>query len=357
MPRRDSSRRLSSEFRHCQGILLVAVAAVFFTSTSAIAQTLINGAGATFPAPIYTKWFSNYRSVESSVAINYQAIGSGGGIRQITEGTVDFGASDGPMSDEQLNSYRQKHGFGILHFPTVLGAAVPTYNIPGVNASLKFTPEVLANIFLGNVTNWNDPAIQKTNPGVKLPTTDIVVVHRSDGSGTTYCWTDYLSKVSPQWAKRVGKNTSVRWPVGLGGKGNDGVTGLVKQTPGAIGYVELIYAASNKLPYGSVQNSSGAFVKADIPSVSAAAANVANNIPDDFRVSITNAPGKDAYPISTFTWLLIPSKISNAHKRDEIRKLLKWILTSGQSTAPSLNYAPLPKPVQTKELAAISKIQ
>lgn len=337
--------------------LLVLLAAGLFASGSGIAQTLINGAGATFPAPIYTKWFSDYRSVNRAIEINYQAIGSGGGIRQITEGTVDFGASDGPMSDEQLKAYREKHGSGILHFPTVLGAAVPTYNIPGVSASLKFTPEVLANIFLGKITSWNDPAIQKINPGVKLPKADIVVVHRSDGSGTTYCWTDYLSKVSPEWAKRVGKNTSVRWPVGLGGKGNDGVTGLVKQTQGAIGYVELIYAANNKLPYGSVQNSSSAFIKADISSVSAAAANVANNIPDDFRVSITNAPGKDAYPISTFTWLLIPSKISDTRKRDEIKAFLKWILTTGQSTAPSLNYAPLPKPVQTKELAAISKIQ
>jgi phosphate transport system substrate-binding protein len=318
---------------------------------------LINGAGATFPAPIYTKWFSDYRSVDSSIQVNYQAIGSGGGIRQITEGTVDFGASDGPMSDEQLKRYQEKHGFGILHFPTVLGAAVPTYNIPGLGTSLKFTPEVLANIFLGKITSWKDPAIQKINPGVSLPKTDIVVVHRSDGSGTTYCWTDYLSKVSPEWAKRVGKNTSVRWPVGLGAKGNDGVTGLVKQTPGAIGYVELIYAASNKLPYGSVQNSSGAFVKADLASVSAAAAGVAKNTPDDFRVSITNAPGQSASPISTFTWLLMPSKISDAHKRDEIKKFLKWILTTGQSTAPSLHYAPLPNAVQAKELAAISKIQ
>lgn len=336
---------------------VLVLTAGLLTGGIGFAQTLINGAGATFPAPIYTKWFSDYRSVDSSIQINYQAIGSGGGIRQITEGTVDFGASDGPMSDEQLNGYRQKHGFGILHFPTVLGAAVPTYNIPGVTASLKFTPDILANIFLGKITSWNDPAIQKINPGVKLPKADIVVVHRSDGSGTTYCWTDYLSKVSPEWAKRVGKNTSVRWPVGLGGKGNDGVTGLVKQTPGAIGYVELIYAANNKLPYGSVQNSSGAFVKADIASVSAAAAGAAKNMPDDFRVSITNAPGQNVYPISTFTWLLIPSKISDAHKRDKIKAFLKWILTSGQGTAPSLNYAPLPKSVETKELAAISKIQ
>lgn len=335
---------------------LVAISVSLVGGTGA-AQTLINGAGATFPAPIYQKWFSDYRSVDSSVQINYQAIGSGGGIRQITEGTVDFGASDGPMTDEQLSEYQKKHGFGILHFPTVLGADVPTYNIPGVKADLKFTPEALAGIFLGKITKWNDPEIQKSNPSVKLPSQDIVVIHRSDGSGTTYCWTDYLSKVSPQWAKQVGKNTSVRWPVGLGGKGNDGVTGLVKQTPGSIGYVELVYAASNKLPYGSVKNADGVFVKADTNSVSAAAAGAATNMPSDFRVSITNAPGKTTYPISTFTWLLIPSKISDSQKRDAVKKFLKWALTTGQSAAPSLDYAPLPKPVQAKEMAAIAKIQ
>jgi phosphate transport system substrate-binding protein len=337
-------------------VALVAASVLVVTGVGA-AQTLINGAGATFPAPIYQKWFSDYRSIDSSVEINYQAIGSGGGIRQTTEGTVDFGASDGPMTDEQLSEYQKKHGFGILHFPTVLGAAVPTYNIPGVSADLKFTPEALAGIYLGKITKWNDPQIQKINPSVKLPNQDIVVVHRSDGSGTTYCWTDYLSKVSSEWAKQVGKNTSVRWPVGLGAKNNDGVTGLVKQTPGSIGYVELIYAASNKLPYGSVKNSDGVFVKADISSVSTAAAGAAANMPDDFRVSITNAPGKSAYPISTFTWLLIPSRISDAQKRDAIKKFLKWALTTGQKATASLDYAPLPKSVQTKELAAISKIQ
>jgi phosphate transport system substrate-binding protein len=321
------------------------------------AQTLINGAGATFPAPLYTKWFSDYRSVDPSVQINYQAIGSGGGIRQITEGTVDFGASDGPMTDEQLKEYRAKRGSDVLHFPTVLGAAVPTYNVPGVTQSLAFTPEALANIFLGKITKWNDSAIQSANPKVKLPGTDIIVVHRSDGSGTTYCWTDFLSKVSPEWQKRAGRNTSVKWPVGLGAKGNEGVTGLVKQTPGSIGYVELIYAVKNKLPYGSVKNQAGAFVKADLKSVSAAAASAAQNMPDDFRVSITNAPGSDAYPISTFTWLLIPSRISDAGKREAIKKLLKWVLTSGQASAGSLEYAELPKPVQARELAAIAKIK
>jgi phosphate transport system substrate-binding protein len=291
------------------------------------------------------------------VQINYQPIGSGGGIRQITEGTVDFGASDGPMTDEQLKEYHDKRGSDILHFPTVLGAAVPTYNVPGVSESLNFTPEALAGIFLGKITKWNDPAIQKANPNVKLPSQEIVVVHRSDGSGTTYCWTDYLSKVSPEWAKQVGKNTSVKWPVGLGGKGNDGVTGQIKQTEGSIGYVELIFAVKNKLPYGSVKNSAGKFVKADMNSVVAAAAGAAKAMPDDFRVSITNASGADAYPISTFTWLLIPSHITDAAKRDALTKFLKWSLTTGQSSASSLDYAPLPKAVQTKELASIAKIK
>jgi phosphate transport system substrate-binding protein len=342
-----------------RGSLLCAtvLAAATLGATPLAAQTLINGAGATFPAPLYTKWFSDYRSVDPSVQINYQAIGSGGGIQQITEGTVDFGASDGPMTDEQLKNFRAKQGWDVLHFPTVLGAAVPTYNVPGVTQTLAFTPQALADIFLGKIKKWNDPAIQNANPKVKLPNEDIVVAHRSDGSGTTYCWTDFLSKVSPEWQKRVGKNTSVKWPVGLGGKGNEGVTGLVKQTPGSIGYVELIYAVKNKLPYGSVKNQAGAFVKADLKSVVAAAASVANTMPADFRVSITNAPGKEAYPISTFTWLLIPSHISDAGKREAIKKLLKWALTSGQSSAASLEYAELPKPVQIRELAAIAKIK
>lgn len=320
------------------------------------AQLLINGAGATFPAPIYQKWFSDYHKVNSSVQINYQAIGSGGGIRQITEGTVDFGASDGPMTDEQLKEYRSKQGHGVLHFPTVLGAAVPTYNLPGVSSSLNFTPQVLADIFLGKIKQWNDPAIQKINSGAKLPGTEIVVVHRSDGSGTTYCWTDYLSKVSPEWAKVVGKNTSVKWPTGLGAKGNDGITGLVKQTTGAIGYVELIYAEKNHLPVGAVRNHAGSFVKASLVSVSAAAASAAQNMPDDFRVSITDAPGNSAYPISTFTWLLIPEHVADATKRENLKKFVKWALTDGQNSVESLQYARLPKQVGAKELQDISKI-
>jgi len=317
----------------------------------------INGAGATFPNPIYSKWFDEYHKKYSNLQINYQSIGSGAGIKQVTEGTVDFGATDGPMSDEQLKAYQDKHGSGILHFPTVLGAVVPTYNIPGVDTSLNFTPEALAGIFLGKVTKWNDPIIAGTNKGVKLPDADIVVVHRADGSGTTYCWTDYLSKVSEEWKTKVSKGTSPNWPVGLGGKGNEGVTGTVKNTPNSIGYVELIYAEANKIPYGSVKNAAGAFVKASLASVSAAAAGAAKEMPDDFRVSITNAPGKDSYPISTFTWLLIPQKFSDAAKRDAMKGFVKWALNDGQNYAEGLSYAKLPKQVVAKELKAIDKIQ
>ena len=317
----------------------------------------INGAGATFPNPVYSKWFDEYQKKNSQVQINYQSIGSGAGIKQITEGTVDFGASDGPMNDEQLKAFQDKHGFGILHFPTVLGADVPTYNIPGVTAALNFTPEALAGIFLGKITKWNDPAITATNKGVSLPANDIVVVHRSDGSGTTYIWTDYLSKVSEEWKNKVGKGASVNWPVGLGGKGNEGVTGQIKNAPNSIGYVELIYAASNNIPYGSVKNSSGIFVKANLASVSAAAAAVAMTMPDDFRVSITNPPGKTAYPIASFTWLLIPEKFSDTAKRDAIKGFLNWMLADGQNYAEPLSYAKLPKEVIAKEKKALEKIQ
>src|SRR5438874_5938346 len=272
------------------GILLIGLGlASFFLAEATLS---ITGAGATFPYPMYSKWFDEYHKKNPSVEINYQSIGSGGGIRQVTEGTVDFGASDGPMNDEQLKAFQEKHGFGILHFPTVLGAVVPTYNIPGVTVALNFTPEALAGIFLGRITKWNDPAIAGANKGVSLPSEDIVVVHRADGSGTSYVFTDYLSKVSPDWKDKVGKGTSVNWPVGLGGKGNEGVTGLIKQTPNSIGYVELIYAAKNNIAYGAVKNASGAFVKADLAGVSEAAAGAAKDMPDDFRVSITNASGK-----------------------------------------------------------------
>jgi len=313
----------------------------------------LNAAGATFPYPIYSKWFDEYHKMMPNVEINYQSIGSGGGIRQLIAHTVDFGASDGPMSDDQLS----QAGFKILHFPTVLGAAVPSYNIPGVNTDLNFTQYALAGIYLGTITKWNDPVIANANPGVNLPNADIVVIHRSDGSGTTYIWTDFLSKASSDWASKVGKNTSVNWPVGLGGKGNEGVSGLLKQTPNSIGYIELIYAVQNNIPYGNVQNSSGQYVNASLDSVSAAAAAAAKTMPDDFRVSITNAPGKMAYPISSFTWLLIPQQIQDSGKRDIIKGFLKWMLTDGQKDCAGLSYAPLPGPVVTKELKAISEIQ
>jgi phosphate transport system substrate-binding protein len=318
---------------------------------------LINGAGATFPYPIYSKWFDEYHKKFTNVQINYQSVGSGAGIKQVTEGTVDFGASDAIMNDDQLKAYADKHGSGILHFPMVLGAVVPIYNVPGVNSALNFTPEALAGIFLGRVTKWNDPAIASANKGVNLPANDIVVVHRSDGSGTTYIWTDYLSKVSSDWNTKPGKGASISWPVGLGGKGNEGVSGLIRNTPNSIGYVELIYAVQTKIEYASVKNSSGDFVKADFGSVSAAAAGAAKDMPDDFRVSITNAPGKGAYPISSFTWLLIPAKFSDAGKRDAMKGFIKWGITDGQSYAENLSYAKLPKEVVAKELKAIDKIQ
>jgi phosphate transport system substrate-binding protein len=314
---------------------------------------LINGAGATFPYPIYSKWFDEYHKLHPNIQINYQSIGSGGGIRQVLAGTVDFGATDGPMTDEQLGQAKTK----VLHFPTVLGADVPTYNIPGFSGELKFTPEALAGIFLGKITKWNDAALTGPNPGAKLPGNDIVVVHRSDGSGTTYVWVDYLCKVSEEWKTKVGKGTSVNWPVGLGGKGNEGVAGLVKQTPNSIGYVELIYAIQSNLPYGRVRNSSGDFIKAELASVTAAAAGASKQMPDDFRVSITNAPGKTAYPIASFTWLLVPSTIQDGAKRKALVDFLHWMLTDGQNNAEPLAYARLPKEVVAKETKAISEIK
>jgi len=337
------------------GILLVGLGLAGF----ALAQGAlsITGAGATFPYPMYSKWFDEYHKKNPNVEINYQSIGSGGGIKQVTEGTVDFGATDGPMNDDQLKAYQDKHGSGILHFPTVLGAVVPTYNIPGVTTALNFTPEALAGIYLGKVTKWNDPLITGANKGVNLPGDDIIVVHRAESSGTTYVWTDFLSKVSEEWKTKVGKATAVKWPVGLGGQGNEGVTGTVKNTPDSIGYVELIYAESNKIPYGNVKNAAGVFVKASLGGVTAAAAGAAKAMPDDFRVSITNAPGKDAYPISSFTWLLIPAKFSDATKRDAIKGFVSWMLADGQNYAEALSYARLPKEVVAKEEKALSNIQ
>jgi len=337
--------------KRCLTTLLLCLAVL---ATGSWAQNL-NGAGATFPYPMYSKWFNEYHNMHPNIQINYQSIGSGGGIRQVTEGTVDFGATDGPMNNEQIAAFKQKRGTTVLHFPTVLGADVPAYSIPGATAELNFTPEALAGIFLGTIRKWNDPAIAKPNPNVKLPDADIIVVHRSDGSGTTYVWTDYLSKISPEWSSRVGKGTSVSWPVGLGGKGNEGVAGMVRQMSGAIGYVELIYAIENHMPYGRVRNSAGNFVKADLASVTAAAAGA--KVPDDFRVSITNAPGKDAYPISSFTWLLIPQNIKDATKREILKGFLGWMLTDGQKMTSALAYAPLPKELVAREEKAVATIQ
>jgi phosphate transport system substrate-binding protein len=328
-------------------LVSIAVGKITLTET-------INAAGATFPAPIYQKWFEEFHKVRPDVQINYQAIGSGGGIRQLTEGTVDFGASDMPMTDDQVKAITKYH---VLHFPTVLGGVVPVYNLGGVNAELRFSGETLANIYLGNIKKWNDAALKKDNPAVKLPNEDITVVHRSDGSGTSFVFTDFLSKVNPQWKSKVGANTTVNWPVGLGGKGNEGVSGLVKQTPYSIGYVELIYAVQNKMPFGLVKNAAGTFVKADLNTVMEAASGAAKNMPADFRVSITNAPGKNAYPISSFTWLLIPSKIDNSQKKAAIVDFLKWMLTTGQQDCARLSYAPLPEPVVAKVQQQIASIQ
>ena len=317
-----------------------------------VGQTTLNGAGATFPNPMYSKWFSEYHKLHSDVQINYQPIGSGGGIHQVIVGTVDFGASDMPMSDDQLKEAK----FKVLNIPTVMGAVVPAYNIPGVSGEVKFTPEALAGIFLGTITKWNDKAITGANSGANFPDKDIIVVHRSDGSGTSFIWTDYLSKVSADWKSQVGSGTSVKWPRGLGGKGNEGVAGSIRQLPGSIGYVELIYAAQNNITYGSVRNSSGNFMKASLAGVTAAAAS-APKMPADFRVSITNAPGKDAYPISSFTWLLIPAQSKDAAKGKILHDFLNWMVTDGQKMTTELTYAPLPDNVVQKVKEAIKEVK
>jgi phosphate transport system substrate-binding protein len=321
-----------------------------------VGQTTLNGAGATFPYPLYSKWFSEYRKLHSDIQINYQSIGSGGGIRQVTEGTVDFGASDMPMTDDQLKEAQGKLKTNILNIPAVLGAVVPAYNIPGVSGEVKFTPEALAAIFLGRISKWNDKAITSANPGVNLPDQNIVVVHRSDGSGTTFIWTDFLSKVSADWKSQVGSGTSVKWPVGLGGKGNEQVAGSIRQLSGSIGYIELIYAVQNNIPYGSVKNSAGVFLKASLEGVTAAAASV-KNIPADFRVSITNAPGKDAYPISSFTWLLIPAQSKDPSKGKILADFLNWMAADGQKMTSALSYAPLPDNVVQKVKEAIKQVK
>jgi phosphate transport system substrate-binding protein len=333
--------------------LATITAAVTLGGAALVAQTTqINGAGATFPNPIYSKWFSEYNKLHSNVQINYQPIGSGGGIQQVTKETVFFGASDAIMTDEQLKA-APGH---LYHFPTVLGAVVPVYNVAGA-ADLKFTGALLADIYLGKITKWNDAAIAKTNPGVKLPTTDITVVHRSDGSGTSFIFTDYLSKVSPEWKTKVGVNASVNWPAGVGGKGNDGVAGLVQQTPGSIGYVELIYALQNKIAYGAVQNAAGEFLKATVAGVTAAAAGAVANMPADFRVSITNAPGKGAYAISSFTWLLLYENPKDKAQAKVMVDFVKWALTDGQKYCEDLGYAKLPDAVVKLEMAQLAKIK
>jgi phosphate transport system substrate-binding protein len=318
--------------------------------TTAAAQ--INGAGATFPYPIYSKWFSEYNKLHPNVRINYQSQGSGAGIRQLTNRTVFFGASDQPMKDEQLASAPGP----ILHFPTVLGAVVPVYNLQGVTQELKFSGSLLADIVLGKVTKWNDPALVKLNPGVNLPNTNITFVHRSDGSGTTFVWADYLAKVSPEFKSKVGADSSLKWPVGIGGKGNEGVAGLVSQTPGSLGYVELIYALQNKIAYGAVQNSAGNFVKASIESVTAAAEGAAANMPADFRVSITNPPGDQAYPIASFTWILMYQSPEDKAQAKVMVDFMKWALSDGQQHARELGYAPLPRNVADMELKALEKV-
>lgn len=327
--------------------ILVTAAIAFAVTASASDSLLVNGAGATFPFPLYSKWFAEYNKLHPNLQFNYQSIGSGGGIQQITNGTVDFGASDAPMKDEQLAKAP-----GIIHIPTVMGAVVLTYSAP--IASLRLTPETISGIFLGKIQKWNDPAIAKVNAGTNLPDAAITVVHRSDGSGTSNIFTDYLSKVSPEWRDQVGAGTSVRWPVGLGAKGNEGVTGLVKQTPGAIGYVELAYANQNKLPTAELRNHDGRFVKAGMESTSAAAAGV--EVPEDFRVSITDAPGKDAYPVASFTYILVPRDQQDPVKAAALVRFLSWAVHDGQRFAAPLDYAPLPEKVVAKVSAKLETL-
>jgi phosphate transport system substrate-binding protein len=330
---------------------MAAVLTVMVTSVAGAQK--ITAAGATFPYPIYNKWFSEYAKAHPGVEINYQSIGSGGGIRQVSDGTVDFGASDGPMSDQQLADAKVK----VMHLPTVLGAVVPIYNIPGVNKELNFSGDVIADIYLGKITKWNDSRITKDNPGVNLPDKAILAVYRSDGSGTTYIFTDYLSKVNPDWANKVGKATSVKWPVGIGQKGSEGVAGMVRQTPGSFGYVELVYATQNNIQNGTVKNAAGKFLKATPEGATDAAAAAAKAMPADYRVSITNAAGPNSYPISSFTWLLIPTHFNDPAKGKAVKDFLTWMLDHGESEAAGMGYAPLPKQVQDMERKTIAKIQ
>lgn len=332
--------------------VVVAVGLCLATVAGATKLLLINGGGATFPYPIYSKWFSEYAKVDKTVNFNYQSIGSGGGVKQITVKLVDFGASDAPMTDEELKQVKGE----IFHLPTVLGGVVPVYNIPGVSAKLNFSQKALAEIYLGKIKKWNDPALVVANPGVKLPAESIVVVRRSDGSGTTFIWTDFLSKVSPAWLSRVGRGKSVSWPVGIGGKGNEGVSGLIQQVPNTIGYVELGYAVHNKLSYGRVENSAGEFIDCTAESVTQAAASTAATMPADFRVSITNAAGRGVYPIASFTWLLVYRQQEDQMKGKALIGFLKWMLRDGQKLAVPLGYAPLPPELIKREEAVIGQI-
>ena len=319
---------------------------------AAVAQN-INAAGATFPYPIYQRWFSEYAQQHPNVHINYQSIGSGGGIKQVTEGTVDFGASDATMTDDQMAQAKVK----VMALPTVLGAVVPIYNIPGVNKPINFSGDVIADIYLGKITKWNDGRIAKDNPGVNLPDKQILPVYRSEGSGTTFIFTDYLSKVNSDWANQVGKNSAVKWPAGIGAKGSEGVAGMVRQAPGAFGYVELIFALQNKMEYGAVKNAAGKFLLGSPDGVTAAAAALAKTMPADYRVSITNAPGADSYPISSFTWLLIPRQFADPAKGAAVKGFLEWMLDHGESEASGMGYAPLPAQVQAMERKTIATVK
>ncbi len=329
----------------------LAAGLLVLTATAAVAQN-INGAGATFPYPIYSRWFAEYNKIHPEVKINYQSIGSGGGIRQVSEGTVDFGATDGPMSDQQIAEAKVK----TMHIPTVLGAVVPVYNLPGINQTLNFSSELIADIYLGKIAKWNDPRIAKDNPGVSFPDKSILPVYRSDGSGTTYIFTDFLSKVSADFKDKVGKGTSVKWPTGIGQKGNEGVAGMVRQSPYSFGYVELIYARANNMQFGAVKNKAGKFLQASTGGVTAAAAAAAKSMPKDYRVSITNADGPDSYPISSFTWLLIPLQSKDPAKGKALQGFLEWMLTNGEAEASSMTYAPLPKQVQDMVLQTIKTV-
>lgn len=348
----------SSYFKKVAAIILLAISFILVGRSACIAEPLqVKGDGSTFAYPMYSKWIDEYEKQNPGVHFTYQSNGSGAGIHDVMLGIVDFAGTDGPLNKVQMLDFSTHRNCEVLHFPTALGADVPVYNIPGITQELRFTPKALAAIYLGIATKWNDSLIAEANPGIPLPKNDIVVVHRKDGSGTTYVWTDYLSKVSSQWRDKVGKGISVSWPVGLAGKGNEGVVNLVNQTPYSIGYTELTYAVQNHLLYGTVANSSGRFVRADSASVTAAAASVADRMPEDFRISITDAPGERSYPISSFTWILIPSVVPESAKREAIAEFVRWGLTTGQGLLEGLSYARLPDAVIAKEKGAIDRIK